>query len=74
MAHSHHHHHGNGKCDCQLISEGDSLYSYIDKDRIRCLNELYENSAKFIFKPMDASRDRSQVKFRDSLEARSVFA
>ena len=40
---------------------GDSLYSKVDLDRVRCLNERVDGMAKTIIKPWDQRLDTEKV-------------
>ena len=42
---------------------GDSLYSKIDLDRVRCMNERVEGMARSIIKPWDQRLDSENVLF-----------
>jgi len=69
------HHHGGGgggPCSCEHDHDDDnasleqrgalfSLYLKIDTERVRCLNEAHDGSAKGIFKPWHERMDRDKV-------------
>jgi len=64
----HGHSHGGGGCegDHDHAPESDmmaaySLYLKIDTERVQCLNEAEEGSAKYIFKPWDQRLDKEKV-------------
>ena len=65
-----HHHGGSGPCSCEHDHDDDdtlergnlfSLYLKIDTERVRCLNEAHDGSAKTIFKPWHERLDRERV-------------
>ena len=45
---------------------GDSLYSKIDLDRVRCLNERVTGMAKSVIKPWDQRLDNEKVYYPSS--------
>ena len=73
----HGHHHGGGgggggPCSCEHDHDDDnvsleqrgalfSLYLKVDTERVRCLNEAHDGSAKTIFKPWHERMDRDKV-------------
>ena len=66
------HGHG-GPCSCEHDHDDDdeslergklfSLYLKIDTERVRCLNEAHDGSAKSIFKPWHERLDKDKVCF-----------
>jgi len=67
----HGHHGGSGPCSCEHDHDDDdslergalfSLYLKIDTERVRCLNEAHDGSAKTIFKPWHERMDREKVR------------
>lgn len=65
------HGHSHGGCedhDHDHVTEADraaaySLYLKIDTERVQCLNEAEEGSAKHVFKPWDQRMDKEKVTF-----------
>ena len=64
---SHDHDHGEGGHHSHSpppdAIPGDSLYGKIDLDRVRCLNENVDGSARKVIKPWDKRLDEEQVYF-----------
>jgi len=67
--HGGHGHHG--PCSCEHDHDDDeslergtlfSLYLKIDSERVRCLNEAHDGSAKNIFKPWHERLDKDKVR------------
>jgi len=67
-----HHRGGSGPCSCEHDHDDDeslergtlfSLYLKIDTERVRCLNEAHDGSAKTIFKPWHERLDKEKVRF-----------
>jgi hypothetical protein len=65
-----HHHHKGGACSCEHdhddseVSDRGALYSLylkVDTERVRCLNEAHDGSAKFVFKPWQERLDKEKV-------------
>ena len=64
-----HHHHKGGACSCEhddddAVSDRGTLYSLylkIDTERVRCLNEAHDGSAKSVFKPWNERLDKEKV-------------
>jgi len=63
--HGHH-----GPCSCEHDHDDDeslergtlfSLYLKVDSERVRCLNESHDGSAKTIFKPWHERLDKEKV-------------
>ena len=68
--HGHGHSHGGG-CDDgdDHVTEDErgfaySLYLKIDTERVQCLNEVEDGSAKYIFKAWDQRLDKEKVSAR----------
>jgi len=66
--HGGHGHHG--PCSCEHDHDDDdslergalfSLYLKIDSERVRCLNEAHDGSAKTIFRPWHERLDKEKV-------------
>lgn len=63
------HGHSHGGCeghDHDHVTDADrasaySLYLKIDTERVQCLNEAEEGSAKYVFKPWDKRLDKEKV-------------
>jgi hypothetical protein len=67
--HGHHHGHGGGLCSCEHDHDDNdpsergtlySLYLKVDTERVRCLNEAHDGSAKTIFKPWHERLDKER--------------
>jgi hypothetical protein len=62
---SHSHSHGDGSSHSHSPPPdsipGDSLYSKVDLDRVRCLNERVDGMARSIIKPWDQRLDTEKV-------------
>jgi len=65
-----HHPGGSGPCSCEHDHDDDdtlergtlfSLYLKIDTERVRCLNEAHDGSAKSIFKPWHERLEKERV-------------
>jgi len=65
-----HGHGGGGPCSCEHDHDDDeslergtlfSLYLKIDTERVRCLNEAHDGSAKTVFKPWHERMDKEKV-------------
>ena len=72
---SHSHSHGDGSSHSHSPPPdsipGDSLYSKVDVDRVRCLNERVDGMARSIIKPWDQRLDTEKVvQHRNSVESR----
>jgi hypothetical protein len=75
MSHHHHHHgHCSHEANDEDHDHHDhdhddgpdrgmefSLYQHIDLDKVRCLNESQDGSAKYIFKPWNLRLDNAKV-------------
>jgi len=68
--HGHGHHHPpGGSCSCEHNHDDDvaergtlySLYMNIDTERVRCLNEAHDGSAKTVFKPWHERMERDRL-------------
>lgn len=79
MSHSHdeddHGHHGDSHLHSPNpeIAPGESLYSNVDLDRVRCLNERVEGMAQSIIKPWDQRLDTTKVIGPPHIEPRKQF-
>ena len=72
--HGHGHSHGGG-CDDgdDHVTEDErgfaySLYLKIDTERVQCLNEVEDGSAKYVFKAWDQRLDKEKVLVRPTLK------
>ena len=69
------HSHKGGTCSCEHDHDDDnvvdrgtlySLYLNIDTERVQCLNEMRDGSAKTVFKPWHERMDKEKVTFINS--------
>jgi PITH domain len=58
---SHNHDHSHSHSPPPDSIPGDSLYTKIDIDRVRCLNERAEGMARAVIKPWDQRLDTEKV-------------